>query len=54
MYDTKLYQQTIYVNGQIDAVSTGIIPIYKGSLKNTTTTIGQSKFFSTGLTFFQG
>ncbi|UJR27611.1 hypothetical protein I4U23_008892 [Adineta vaga] len=54
IYDATLYQQRIYINGRIDAVSNGIVSAYQGASKNTTTTVGRSRFLSSGFTFFQG
>ena len=53
-YNAVLYQQQIYVNGRIDAVSRGMDSSYQGTSINSTTTIGRSRSFGYGLTYFQG
>ncbi|CAF3767224.1 unnamed protein product [Rotaria sp. Silwood1] len=55
VYDAVLFQQQIYVDGQIDAISYGMINSYQGDLSSsTTTTIGRSSSYARGTTYFQG
>jgi hypothetical protein len=42
VYDAVLFQQQIYVNGLIDAVSRSIVTPYRGNSSGATTTIGRS------------
>ena len=53
VYDATLFQQQIYVDGKIDALSNGIVSAYQGvSSVSTTATIGRSQSFSHGTTYF--
>ncbi|CAF4556760.1 unnamed protein product [Rotaria sp. Silwood1] len=56
VYDAIRFQQQIYVDGQIDSVSHGMINSYQGdsSSSTTTTTIGRSLSFARGTSYFQG
>jgi hypothetical protein len=54
VYDAVQYQQLIYVNGRIDSESEGIVAPYRRSYSNYTTTIGRSKSFAYGTSYFQG
>jgi ribosomal protein L28 len=53
-YDAVLLQQQIYVNGQIDAINSGIVTPYAGILTGSITTIGRSVSSAYGLSYFQG
>ncbi|CAF2966962.1 unnamed protein product [Rotaria sp. Silwood2] len=54
VYDAILFQQQIYVDGQIDAVSSAMINSYQGDSSSSTTTIGRSSSFGRGTSYFQG
>ncbi|CAF0861427.1 unnamed protein product [Rotaria sordida] len=54
VYDAVLYQQQIYVNGLIDAVSNGIVAPYQGTSSGLITTIGKSSSSAYGTSYFQG
>lgn len=53
IYDAILFQQRLYINGDIDAVSTGIVFPYQGVTSLATATIGRSESI-TGLSYFSG
>jgi len=55
VYDATKFQQRIYVNGRIDAVSYGIVNPYQGmSSGSTNTTIGRSSSLAYSTTYFNG
>lgn len=54
VYDAVLYQQQIYVNGQIDALSHGMVQPFSGTSTSAITTIGRSISAAYGTTYFQG
>jgi hypothetical protein len=54
VYDATLSQQQIYINGQIDAVSRGMVSSYQGTSSGTVTTIGRSLSLAFGYTYFNG
>ncbi|CAF1102680.1 unnamed protein product [Rotaria sordida] len=53
VYDATLYQQQIYVDGQIDALSNGIVNSYQG-VSLSSTIIGRSSSLAYGTAYFQG
>jgi len=55
VYDATKFQQRIYVNGRIDAVSYDIVNSYQGmSSGSTTTSIGRSSSFAYSTSYFNG
>ena len=54
VYDAVLFEQRIYVNGQIDAISRGIAPGYQGASSGGVTTIGRTQTFVSGTTYLIG
>ncbi len=54
VYDATQYQQLIYVNGQVDAVSNGMVYPYQGNPASVTTTIGKSNSFAYPNSYFYG
>jgi hypothetical protein len=54
VYDSVLFQQLIYVNGLIDAVSNGIVYPYQGKSSGTTANIGLSSSFTYNSSYFNG
>jgi hypothetical protein len=54
VYDAVLYQQQIYVNGQIDAVSRGIVSPFSVTSTSAITTIGRAISFAYITTYFVG
>ena len=54
VYDAVLYQQQIYVNGQIDAVSRGIVSPFSVTSTSAVTTIGRAISSAYGTTYFSG
>jgi hypothetical protein len=54
VYDAVLFQQLIYVNGRIDAVSSGIVNPYQGKLSSSTSTIGLSSSYTYNTSYFYG
>lgn len=55
VYDATLFQQRIYVNGRIDALSSGIVSAYQGSSAiSTTAYIGRSVSTAYSTTYFNG
>lgn len=54
VYDAVLYQQRIYVDGNIDGISGGLVPSYQGTSAGSLTTIGRSSLLGYGTTYFQG
>lgn len=55
VYDAVLFQQRIYVNGQIDSISYGMINSYQGiSSSSTITTIGRTTSSYNSTTYFNG
>jgi hypothetical protein len=54
VYDSTQLQQLIYVNGQIDAVSNGIVNPYQGNSASLITTIGRSTSFAYSNSYFDG
>lgn len=54
VYDATVYQQLIYVNGKIDAVSSGIVQPYQGTLTGATSNIALSSSSGYGTTYFNG
>jgi hypothetical protein len=53
VYDAIKFQQMIYVNGLIDALSTGIVSPYQGTSLGATTTIAMSSSLGYQPSFFQ-
>jgi hypothetical protein len=54
VYDAVLYQQQIYVNGHIDAITNGITASFAGTSSGSITTIGRSLSLAYGTSYFQG
>lgn len=54
VYDATLYQQQIYINGRIDAVSHGTVAPFTGTSSGSLTTIGRSLSSAYGTSYFQG
>ncbi|CAF3733168.1 unnamed protein product [Rotaria socialis] len=54
VYDAVLFQQQIYVNGLIDALSSGIVSAFQGGSTSATTTIGRGSSYSYGTTYYNG
>jgi hypothetical protein len=54
VYDAVLFEQRIYVNGQIDAISRGIVAPYQGTSSGAVTTIGRSLTLVSGTAYFAG
>ena len=54
VYDAVLYQQQIYVNGQIDAVSRGIVSPFSVTSTSAITTIGRAISYAYTTTYFVG
>ncbi|CAF2062099.1 unnamed protein product [Rotaria magnacalcarata] len=54
VYDAVLFQQQIYVDGVIDAVSYGIVSAFQGDSTSATTTIGRGSSYSYGTTYYNG
>ena len=54
VYDIIVFQQRIYINGDIDTLSMGIVMPYQGSSANTFATIGQAQSAAYLLTTFYG
>jgi len=54
VYDSTKFQQLIYVNGQIDAVSNGIVYPYQGNSASLITTVGKSTSFAYPNSYFYG
>ncbi|CAF4158262.1 unnamed protein product [Rotaria sordida] len=52
VYDATLFQQQIYVDGQIDALSNGIVNSYQG-VSLSSTIIGRSSSLAYGTGYFQ-
>jgi hypothetical protein len=52
VYDAVLFQQQIYVNGEIDAVSRSIVTPYRGNSFGATTTIGRSLSYAYLASYF--
>jgi hypothetical protein len=53
-YDATLFQQQIYVNGEIDAVSHGIVSSYQGISSSSITTIGRSLSYAYPVSYYSG
>lgn len=54
LYDASLYQQQVYINGVLDAISTGVVTPYQGSSSGLVTTIGRTMTSIYGTTYFNG
>lgn len=54
VYDATLYQQLIYINGQTDAISYGLIQPYQGSSVGASTYIGFSSSVNYTSSYFHG
>ncbi|UJR21688.1 hypothetical protein I4U23_024765 [Adineta vaga] len=54
VYDATRWQQQIYVNGKIDAISNGIINSFQGSSSGSTTIIGRTLSLSYGASYYNG
>lgn len=54
VYDATLFQQRLYVNGRADAISRSLVAPYHGTVSGTVTTIGRSRWFAFGTTYFIG
>ena len=54
VYDAIFRQQLIYVNGKIDAMSSGMTDPYRGTSSGVTTLIGRSSSFNYPLSNFHG
>ena len=52
VYDAVLFQQQIYVDGQIDAMSSSIVTPYRGNSFGATTTIGRSLSYAYQASYF--
>ena len=52
VYDGALFQLRIYMNGIIDAVSSGMIQAYQGNSSNVVTTIGRSSSYAYPNSYF--
>lgn len=53
-YNATLFQQQIYINGRIDAITTGTVSPYAGTSSGSITTIGRSASSAYGLSYYQG
>jgi hypothetical protein len=54
VYDAVLYQQSIYINGRIDAVARGMVASYQGTSSGSVTTVGRSLSLASGYTYLFG
>ena len=54
VYNAVLAQQSIYINGRIDAIARGMVAAYQGTSSGTVTTIGRSLSLASGYTYFTG
>jgi hypothetical protein len=54
VYNAELYQQQIYVNGIIDAVSNGIVLPFAGTSSGSITTVGRCLSSAYGASYFNG
>jgi hypothetical protein len=54
VYDAVLYQQLIYINGNLDTVSNSMVQSYRGSSVSSNTTIGLTKSLAYNLSYFSG
>lgn len=54
VYDAVLYQQQIYIDGQLDAMSNAKVMPYEGTASGSVTTIGRSVSSIYGPTYFTG
>ena len=54
VYDGTFSQLRIYVNGRIDAISSGMVSSYQGNSTNLVTTIGRSSSFGYSNSYFIG
>ena len=54
VYDAVLFQQQIYVNGHIDALSHGLVAAYRGTTAGSIATIGRTLSFAYSSSYFPG
>jgi hypothetical protein len=54
VYNAALYQQQIYVNGIIDAVSNSMVAPFAGTSSGSITTVGRCLSFAYGPSYFAG
>ena len=54
VYDATLRQQQLYVNGRIDAISSGSVDPYRGTLQGSIATIGRHPNITSGFVFLDG
>jgi hypothetical protein len=54
VYNAALYQQQIYVNGIIDAVSNGMVAPFAGTSSGSITTVGRCLSSAYGTSYFTG
>jgi hypothetical protein len=54
VYNAALYQQQIYVNGIIDAVSSGMVAPFAGTSSGSITTVGRCLSSAYGPSYFNG
>ena len=54
VYDAVLSQQSIYINGRIDAIARGMAAAYQGTSSGSVTTIGRSLSLASGYTYLFG
>ena len=54
VYDMNLYQQQIYVNGQLDAMSNGRVTPFQGTSSGAVTTVGRSVSSAYNISYLQG
>lgn len=54
VYDAVLFQQLIYINGNLDTASSGMVESYQGSSVLSNTTIGMTKSLAYNLSYFSG
>lgn len=54
VYDAVLLQQRIYVNGQLDVISRGLVQPFEGTSSGTFATIGRTISAAYGTTYYAG
>lgn len=54
VYDATTFQQRLYVNGRIDSISRSLVLPFRGTSSGSVTTIGRTRSFAFGTTYFSG
>jgi hypothetical protein len=54
IYDAVSFQQRLYVSGRVDAISRSLVVPYRGTPSGSVTTIGRSRWYAFGTTYFAG